>query len=605
MSTQVKQEVVGREFRFAYHIEAPSPEEPDFHFVKEQVHYKKEDGTVEIRPEMRLIKDLKRPVWFTRPNLRTHKEKREFEKEENLIKMEVRQSELKQTVARMTGSFRSFSSLRELCGSPYVYGADIPSTLILRKTHYEDLYPGLTSPRTVCTFDTETDMLEGKEDIIITTSCFKNQIFVGVQKRVLQGYANPMDMINGRIKKHMDAFIEKNQINPIFKKNQELMDMLLSKLDIKVYIGDSEIDVIKETFLWIHDKRPDFVAIWNINFDVPKVLTACENAGIDPRNILCDPKLPHAFRKCKYKEGATKKVTAAGKQMPIKPANQWHTLELTSSFYVIDSMCCYRRIRGGAELSSYSLESILNLELNIGKLKIDEAEKYKKGEWHRFMQKNMIFDYIAYALFDSFSMILLDLKTKDLSRTLPYLCDFTNFEDYASQTKRLRDNAFLFGLESLGMVLGSLGPKKKAEKKEVFVDEDAVIMDGDEGGIDEDDKTLDRRNWVVTLRAFMSVLGLCVIKEDPKLQTLIRAFVYDSDVVSSYPNCTLVANVSKRTTRKEVIRIGNIPEQVFRMQNLNCIFGLTNAVEYSQNMFGFPKFDDLDRMFKMDKMQGI
>ena len=597
--------VVGREFRFAYHIAAASVQDPDFHFVKEQVHYEV-DGEIVIKPEMRIVTDLKRPVWFTRPNLRTHKEKREFEKEENLIKMEVRESELKQTIARMTGNYRGYASLRELCGSPYVYGADIPSTLILRKTHYEDLYPGLTTPRTVATYDSETDMLLGIEDIIITTSCFKNEIFVGIQKRVLEGYADPMTLINQKIEKHMKAFIEKNKTNKIFLKNENLMQLLLAKLDIKVYIGETEIDVVRETFKWIHSKRPDFLAIWNMFFDVRKILNACERAEVDPSEILCDPKLPHRFRICNYREGPTKKITASGKQMPIKPANQWHTLELTASFYVIDSMCCYRRIRGGAELPSYGLEPILNLELNIGKLEIEEAKKYVKGKWHRFMQKEMIFDYIAYALFDSYSMIILDEKTKDLSRTLPYLCEFTSFHDYSSQTKRLRDNFFLFGLENLGMILGSLGPKKKEAVKPVVVyDEDAVIEEDEEGMEGEEDKTLDRRNWVVTLRAYMSVLGLCVIKEDPKLQTLIRAFVYDSDVVSSYPNCTLVANVSKRTTRKEVIRIGDIPEQVFRMQNLNCIFGLTNAVEYSQVMFGLPQFDDLDRMFKMEKMQKL
>ena len=577
-------EIVGREFRFAFHIQADSQEDPDFHFVKEQVHYKI-NGEIVIKPEMRLIKDLKRPVWFTRPNLRTHKEKREFEKEENLIKMEVRQSELRNTIARMTGNFKGYSTLRELCGSPYVYGADIPSTLILRKVYYSDKWPNLISPRTVACFDTETDMNDGIGDIIVTSACFKNEAFIGVQKRKIEGYANPGEMIDRAINKHLKKFIEERG------------------LKIEIYIAESEIDLVKQTFLKIHSWRPDFLAIWNMNFDIPKVLAACENAGVDPRDVLCDPKLPHAFRICKYKEGSTKKVTASGKQMPIKPANQWHTLELTASFYVIDSMCCYRRIRGGAELPSYSLDAILGLELGLTKIKIEEAEKYKKGEWHRFMQKNMIFDYIAYGLFDSFSMILLDEKTKDLSRTLPYLCEYTSFEDYASQTKRLRDNFYLFGLDNLGMVLASLGPRRKTPKKEeVIVDDDVVIVEEDtiEG---EEDKTLDRRNWVVTLRAFMSVLGLCVIEEDPKLQTLIRAFVYDSDVVSSYPNCTLVANVSKRTTRKEVIRIGDIPEQVFRMQNLNCIFGLTNAIEYSQNMFGFPLFEDLDRMYQMEHLK--
>ena len=78
-----KPEVVGREFRFAFHIPAKSKDEPDYHLVKEQVHYKI-DGQTTIKPELRLIRDFVRPVYFTKTALRTHKEKREFEKLENL-----------------------------------------------------------------------------------------------------------------------------------------------------------------------------------------------------------------------------------------------------------------------------------------------------------------------------------------------------------------------------------------------------------------------------------------------------------------------------------------------------------------------------------------
>ena len=536
---------------------------------------------------MRLVKNFTRPVFFTRPNLRTHKEKREFEKVENLIRVDCRQSELKKTVARMVGKPWSHESLRELCGSPYVYAADIPSTLVLKKAFYTDKYPTLNTPRSVAMFDTETDMIDGIGDIIVTSACFGNEAFLGVQKRKIEGYDNPVAYFDKACDKFLKKYIEERN------------------LKITFYIADDEITLLKETFKKIHSWRPDFLAIWNMNFDVPKILTACERACVDPADILCDPNIPAIHRICKYREGPTKKVTASGKQMPIKPANQWHTLELTASFYVIDAMCVYRRIRGGAELPSYSLDSILALELKgMTKLRIPEAEKYKKGKWHKFMQERMIFEYLAYGLFDSYSMLLLDEKTKDLSRTLPYLCEATSFHDYSSQTKRLRDNFYLFATENLGMILASLGPKKK-EKKEVVVSFDDEVI-GEEEILEEegaDDTTLDRRNWVVTLRAFMTVLGQPLILEDPKLCTLIRAFVYDSDVVSSYPNCTLVGNVSKQTTRKEIIRIGNVPEVVFRMQNLNFVFGVTNALEYSQVMLGLPQFDEIDQMFKTQKLQ--
>ena len=95
----------------------------------------------------------------------------------------------------------------------------------------------------------------------------------------------------------------------------------------------------------------------------------------------------------------------------------------------------------------------------------------------------------------------------------------------------------------------------------------------------------------------MSVLGLPLILEDKYILTNFRAYVYDSDCVSAYPSATSVANVSKGTTLREIILIGDIPERTFRMQNLNFILGEINAVEYCQTMFKLPKAEDLLKEF--------
>ncbi len=597
VATPEKEEIVGIEYRFGYHIPVSANNETDYHFVKEQVHYKQGDKVV-IKPRLRLIKDFKRPVFFTKPSKRTHKEKKEVEKLENLIRVDVTQSEIKKTVQRMV-NFRgnAFTSLREMCGSPYVYAADIPTTLFIRKQYYTDIYKDLNTPRTVAMFDVETDMIDGIGDIIMAAVCFENRCVLAVQERKIIGTGDPKLQFERACSKHLKKYIEEND------------------LKIEFYVAKDEITVVKICFDFLHETQPDFLAIWGMNFDIPKVLEACERAGVDPTTILCDPRVPPELRVCEYIMGSTSQKTASGKHKPIRTANQWHTLKLTASFYVIDAMCVYRRIRGGAELPSYSLDNILRLELKdkdgkptITKLEIEEAKKYKKAKWHIFMQQNMIYDYMAYNIVDSYAMLLLDLKTKDLSRTLPFLADSTSYEDYASQTKRLRDNFFIFGMETLKVALASLGPRPKdLPAKQAFVDNPDDFIEGDPDLDEEDEdevevereyKTLDRRNWVVTLRSFMSVLGLPLIKENAQIQTLIRAFVYDSDVVSSYPNCTLVANVSKITTRKELSCIVGIPEKTFRMQNLNLVFGPTNHLEYCQAMFGLPTFQQLDKIVK-------
>lgn len=589
------EEIVGVEYRFGYHIPTSDTVQNDYHFVKEQVHVKV-NGEIIVKPRLRLIKDFKRPVFFTKPSLRTHKEKKEVEKLENLIRVDVTQSDLKKTVMRMTNFKGGYASIRKMCESPYVYAADIPSTLFIRKQYYTDKYKDLNTPRTVAMFDVETDVLEDIGDIIMATVCFNKKAVVVVQERKVKGTGDIRLQFENTCNKHLKKYIDKHD------------------LDVEFHVVKTEIDVVKICFNYLHEVQPDFLAIWNMSFDVKKVLEACERAAVDPRDILCDPRVPPELRLCKFVEGSTSQVTSSGKHKPIRAANQWHTLQLTASFYVIDAMCSYRRIRGGAELPSYGLDAILTKELKdedgkpITKLEIKEAKKYRKRRWHEFMQKNMIYDYIAYNIFDSYSMLLLDLKTKDLSRTLPFFADNTSYEDYASQTKRLRDNFFIFGMEELGVALASLGPRpddagKNARDSEVDRDD---YMEGDEDLDEEDEdaeveveyKTLDRRNWVLTLRSYMTVLGLPLIEENPEIRTLLRAFVYDSDVVSAYPSCTLVANVSKITTRKELSRIVGIPEATFRMQNLNLVFGRTNHLEYCQAMFGMPSFQQLDALVK-------
>lgn len=93
------------------------------------------------------------------------------------------------------------------------------------------------------------------------------------------------------------------------------------------------------------------------------------------------------------------------------------------------------------------------------------------------------------------------------------------------------------------------------------------------------------------------MLGLPLIKEDSTIRTNIRFFVFDSDEVSAYPSATMVLNVSKETTLRELISIDGKEEDVFRIQNLNFVIGYSNSLEYVVNMFDAPKPQDLLNIF--------
>lgn len=62
-----------------------------------------------------------------------------------------------------------------------------------------------------------------------------------------------------------------------------------------------------------------------------------------------------------------------------------------------------------------------------------------------------------------------------------------------------------------------------------------------------------------------------------------------------------MANVSKDTTRRELMDVEGIEKEDFKRQNINLFFGNVNAVEYCVNMFNFPS---LNKLLEMDKLHG-
>ena len=65
------------------------------------------------------------------------------------------------------------------------------------------------------------------------------------------------------------------------------------------------------------------------------------------------------------------------------------------------------------------------------------------------------------------------------------------------------------------------------------------------------------------------------------------------DVSAAYPNNQCVLNISKETTAKEIVEIVGIKEHTQKMQSINLSGGQTNALEFCQTMYNFPKLDEL------------
>lgn len=584
MSEKIKP--VAIEVRFAIHVPSRNGL-PDLHYVKEKVHWP--DGT--SSPRTRWVKDMKRNFWVTQPQYQTHKQKKEIEKLDRLMRYDCTQSELKDSIAKAIGKGFSNDSIKKLSNSPYLYGSEITSTAIL-KYHYTQKNTTHITPYTVMPFDIETDMLNGTEEPIIITAVMGNEILLTVVDGFLSKIQSPESRFRAKCQELLGEVVL-----PEYK-----VEVGGQKVPSVMRIGDYQItyiqcrdtiDLMRKTFAWIHERKPDFLAIWNMDFDIPKIIGTLERHGVNPADILCDPNVPRDARICRYREGLKKKRKSNGQEYPIDMADQWHTLHCTASFYVIDAMCTYRLLRLAKQKEPMNLDAILDKELGVRKLKFKEADAYVKERWHIKMQSDHKIEYLVYALFDSLSMKILDEKLLDLASTLPSYAGMTDFHRCNSKPKMIADALHYYAL-SKGVVLNSIGEQLEYNDKQIK----ALSEQIDEPPESEEDELnpdiMDLRGWVVTLPAHLVVPGLPLVAEYDKMMTKIRAFVYDSDCVSAYPTATSILNVSKSTTKREIIAIDGVDEDVFRLQNINLCSGYVNSLEYGNRMFGLPTLRELE-----------
>ena len=160
----MSKEIVSRECKFAYHIPIYNTPHGDVHLIKETLYYS--DGTKE--PNVRFIKNFKRPFWVTIPSKRNHKDKKEYESLDNLMEYECTEKDLRVKIGTAIGLYNaSTTPLKDILVSPYVYGADIKSTSFI-KAKYREKYPNFDNTFDVAILDTEANVLSEEQELNVS-----------------------------------------------------------------------------------------------------------------------------------------------------------------------------------------------------------------------------------------------------------------------------------------------------------------------------------------------------------------------------------------------------------------------------------------------------
>lgn len=531
------------------------------------------------RANLRQIFDYERPYYITKPFYRegaqAHTDKKEWEHLDRVDKFKATERNLAADIMRKLGRVPAGRmDLRQIAQSPYVYGTDVNSC-VLTKHHYLNKWPHRVSPNRVAVVDTETNMLitdndqEGFEEIIMASITMKERVKLVVVKSFLAKIHNAEQQIREKFDYYLSDFAILDDDGKSKKINLIKERGLTLEIEFVQDAGEAAARIIQTAHEW----SPDILAFWNIDFDMYKMIQAMEKRGYDLGAVFSDPAIPREFRQFKYIQGPAQKVTASGKTMALAPAERWHEVICPASWYALDAMCVYLKLRiAGGKKPSYALDAILNDELGIRKLKFEEANGFSGPSWHKFMQENYPIEYCIYNIFDCISVEMLDEKTTDLQTMISLMCAHSEYRRFPSQPRRTCDDLHFLALEH-NLVCASTSNKM----------------------IDENDQhVIGIEDWIVTLPSHLvEEDGLQLLEEMPDVRSYVRAHVADLDVEGTYPNVEIIMNISKETTAQELCYIKDVPEIYRRSVGVNLSGGYVNAVEICMQVFNAPSLDTL------------
>lgn len=584
--------IKGYECKHAMYTEATDKSKDDLVLVKRNVFH--EDGS--IVPEVSFIENYEREFWVVNEAHRTYEEKKAWEDEYKCRKYKTRQSYLTDKVTRALGRSPSgWVSKSILFRNQYVYGADITTSALIKRA-YMDRFEDCTSESTMGVMDIETDVVTGDGSEIISASfTYKDNIYLAYTEKFVGKVNDYKRKLQEKYEFYIagiaDDLAEQLKDPKVGKKRKQILERAektlraRSQVEIHTELVTSPAQVTNFVFQAAHKHKPDFIAFWNMNFDLPKMIASLEAAGVDPKHVFCEPTLPEKYKRFNYRAGQAIKQIAGGRTMSKHPADLWHVVDAPASFYLIDAMCVFKQIRvTEGNRNSYGLDAILTDELNLGKLKFSEADHLSGLDWHIFMQTNYKLEYLIYNIFDCMSIEILDDKNKDMALTVPTLCQHSDYAKFPSTPRRLCDDMHFF---------------LKQHKKVISTTSDSMEEDLDK-------HVVGSKDWIVTLPSHLvAENGLQLLEEAPHVHSMIRVHVADLDVASSYPNTGSFMNMSMETTARELVGVDGVDEYDKRMSGLNLTAARTNAVECSRTFFNFPTMDSLHTAFIEKKKKEV
>ena len=520
--------------------------------VKEKILIREDGKEDQWIDHLNIIRDPIRPFWITTLPNRNHRFKKEFEEIRNLEMYQCHDSELSTKLSQALGmpAWQSFKSVKQLCSSPYVYGADIETEVLIKQAYIDKQPTGLLPKLSKGAFDIENEV-RGDQRINLITFIHEHQIYTAALKEYCKIYDRETDTFTPA--SHEDCLKVINDIigSELTKHNFEL----------NFSIHESELELIKWIFDRIHECKTDFIGVWNINHDLPHIIDRILALGGNVTKIMAHPDVPPQYQMATYKEDVTKTQHFTDK---------WHWMSITGYSQFVDSMCLYARLRKvyGRD-SSYKLDDIANKELGQGKLHFGEITNHWQEQNYNFLP------YIAYNINDVLIMMLMEWKNNDIG-ALTGLCGLSLPVQFRSQTTMVR-NDFYHYAKPKGKLPSAVGSEMYNPWDGLFPKAGGTVLPPDKA----------------------TGVGIKALKGINKT-TQVSVATNDYDMSSMYPSCLEAFNISKETQLFASIKINGHSIAGLEMFFSDITRPDINAVNICNNFYGLPNYKDILEEFNKD-----
>ena len=544
-------------YKFWTHSTAVRAEKNEAIIVKEKVATQEDDGSVSFSDNLNIIVDPKRKYYIHQTQYQTYKYKIEYVPLNQCDEYICYNKNLERDIRKSLNIYdtKNFGSLRELCNSPYLYGADINIEVLIKIGYMKKLKDVSILPKyTFGALDLEVSVL-GDDQINLASYCYDGIVDVWILDSFLYKTTDEKDDRGHpkRVKATLDELIEVC--------NKEIGDYLERfKLSVRYHLVHNEMELISNLLKRIHETKADFCGVWNMPYDIPKLIDRIKANKADEHDLFCHPEVPKEYRKIKYKPDNSHVDHFT---------DSWDWFHCPGHTQFIDSLRLYSRIRKvkGRE-PSYSLNAISLKEIKHGKLEL-------VGTHYNNQLYNFLF-YTAYNIVDAANVWLMEQQNRDVSN-MCMLVGNSLLRDFSKQTVMLKNDFYEYCLDR-GMIAGTVGEHMGTPYDDLL---------GKSGG-------------TVLAPYLAKDMGLQCIEERPNLHTLINIFIKDIDASSMYPYTMTGFNISKETTKATMVKLHGLSTENIEELFTAMIAPEENALLIGNKFFGLPTANELIQGFYQD-----